>query len=207
MRCFSLTALSPQRSFEVIAFGVLNIGLEPIESIPVGQRISDAWLQSIAVRASGFAIVPTGAVAPALQLAWIVLMYIAVYRQQIVFLVAKGGLLLTQYLSAIALSVRATNTYEEKALGIYVQDDSTKSEVEPELNGTRSEMLGQYLRWHARRQLAFVRPSPAPSAFLPSLIFPFSLPKGHLAFDARHLADRHHRGEARRELWWRKAGS
>jgi hypothetical protein len=38
-----------------------------IQSIPVGTRISAAFLQSAAVRAAGFAIVPLAALAPAVK--------------------------------------------------------------------------------------------------------------------------------------------
>jgi hypothetical protein len=38
-----------------------------IEMIPVGTRLIDGLLQGVAVRASGFAIVPLSAVAPAVK--------------------------------------------------------------------------------------------------------------------------------------------
>lgn len=58
------------------------------------KRIVDGLLQAFAVRAAGFATVTLSDVAPALQLLYVVMMYIAVYP--------------------IAVSIRSTNVYEEK---------------------------------------------------------------------------------------------
>jgi Trk-type K+ transport system membrane component len=96
---------------------VLDIGNPVIEAIPVGQvrllcanlpwwyslftcllqRIVNGLFQTFAVRAAGFSIVPLAQVAPALQLLYVVMMYIAVYP--------------------IALSIRSSNVYESQALG------------------------------------------------------------------------------------------
>ena len=88
------------------------------------QRIADGMLQSAAVRSAGFAIVPLGDTAPALQALFVVMMYIAVYP--------------------IAMSVRSTNVrtsrrlgkltsqvYESKSLGVFDDSDS-ESEHEAE---------------------------------------------------------------------------
>ena len=55
-------------------------------------------------------------------------------------------------LDPIALSVRATNVYEEKSLGVYEEEEEG---MEPDIEGPQPGMLGSYLAWHARRQLAF----------------------------------------------------
>ncbi|KAL7414479.1 cation transport protein-domain-containing protein [Mrakia frigida] len=121
---------------EWIAFGVLNIGLEAVESLSVGQQIIDGFFQSICVRASGFQIVVLADLAPAIQFLYIILMYIAVFP--------------------IALSVRSTNVYEEKALGVFVREEGyTPDDPEPDSKGPRGEVFGRYLLWHARKQLAF----------------------------------------------------
>ena len=51
-------------------------------------------------------------------------------------------------------SVRATNVYEEKTLGIY-EDDASIDEENFSLSGNRMSIWGNYLAMHARRQLAF----------------------------------------------------
>jgi hypothetical protein len=50
-----------------VCFLVLDIGTPEIQSLPVGTRISAGFLQSAAVRAAGFAIVPVAALAPAVK--------------------------------------------------------------------------------------------------------------------------------------------
>ncbi|OXG99955.1 hypothetical protein C370_07377 [Cryptococcus neoformans A1-35-8] len=60
--------------------------------------------------------------APAVLFIYIILMYVAIYP--------------------IAMSVRSTNVYEERALGIYEEDDpSTSSDAEPEIKGGRGEVF------------------------------------------------------------------
>ncbi|ODO12037.1 hypothetical protein I350_00821 [Cryptococcus amylolentus CBS 6273] len=115
-----------------VSFLVLDLGTEAIMSLPVGTRIAAGFLQSAAVRASGFSIVSLGALAPAVKVLYVVMMYISVYP--------------------IALSVRATNVYEEKSLGLFdeeVEDDDVSEE------GEGAQAVAKYIGWHARRQLAF----------------------------------------------------
>src|SRR6267154_1611278 len=60
-----------------------------------------------------------------------------------------------------SLSVRATNVYEERSLGIYKDDISIDGEENfSSFSGNRMSIWGNYLTMHARRQLAFgTRPS------------------------------------------------
>ena len=56
----------------------------------------------------------------------------------------------------IALSVRSTNVYEERSLGVFEEDNGELDEDnEPSYRGKQSEAFGRYLWWHMRRQLAF----------------------------------------------------
>ncbi|KAF8756681.1 TrkH protein [Rhizoctonia solani] len=112
-----------------ISFMVLDIGNDVFESIPVGTRIALGLLQAGAVRAAGFASVSISALAPAVN----PLCYNDV-----------------RCVYPIALSVRATNVYEEQSLGIYLDGD----EEEPN-NPSNAYSWGSYLAWHARRQLSF----------------------------------------------------
>lgn len=114
-----------------VSFMVLDIGNQTIEDIPVGTRIAAGFLQSTAVRAAGFGIVPLAALSPAVQVLYVIMMYISVYP--------------------IAMSIRSTNVYEERSLGIF--DDVDPNEEEPQNEG-RGAII-KYLGWHARRQLAF----------------------------------------------------
>lgn len=68
------------RCIDWVCFLVLDIGNPEIESIPVGTRILDGLMQGIAVRGAGFAIVALAALAPAVKVLYIVMMYISVCK-------------------------------------------------------------------------------------------------------------------------------
>lgn len=117
-----------------VFFEILDIGNAVIEDIAVPQRIFDGLFQSIAVRAAGFQIISLLSLAPAVQFLYVVMMYISAYP--------------------IALSVRSTNVYEERSLGVYTEKgtDGEEAELPDEVT---SQGWGTYLAAHARRQLAF----------------------------------------------------
>ncbi|WVF71000.1 hypothetical protein IAT40_005796 [Kwoniella sp. CBS 6097] len=123
-------------AIELFGFLVLNIGLPVLDSLNGWQRFSDGMLQSLSVRASGFGIVSIANMAPSVLFLYVILMYVAIYP--------------------IAMSVRSTNVYEERALGVYEHEDpDTLSEDEPQFKGRRHEVFSKYLLWHMRKQLAF----------------------------------------------------
>jgi potassium uptake Trk family protein len=115
-----------------IAFEVLDIGNTAVTTLPVGQRTFDGLFQAIAVRTAGFQVVSLLSIAPAVQILYVIMMYISAYP--------------------IAMSVRNTNVYEERSLGVY-KDDETSTIAEPFTGGAR--VWGTYLAAHAKRQLAF----------------------------------------------------
>lgn len=59
---------------------VLDLNTPAIEQIPVGVRLLDGLLQGIAVRAAGFGIVTLSALAPAVQVLYVVMMYVSVCK-------------------------------------------------------------------------------------------------------------------------------
>lgn len=62
-------------------------------------------------------------------------------------------------------SVRSTNVYEEKSLGVYRDDEEEEYEEEDferEVQGSRMMVWSQYLAMHARKQLAFGTSPPPP---------------------------------------------
>jgi hypothetical protein len=63
-----------------------------------------------------------------------------------------GGLSHVRYVSVypIALSVRTSNVYEERALGLAEDGSSENDDEEP-----TGKVWGSFLTWHARKQLAF----------------------------------------------------
>ena len=50
-------------------------------------------------------------------------------------------------------SVRSTNVYEEKSLGIFYEEDRSEEAFNPV--GNRATVWGRYLAKHARKQLSF----------------------------------------------------
>ncbi|ETW74843.1 potassium transporter [Heterobasidion irregulare TC 32-1] len=125
----------PDNGTDWFFFLVLDIGNPAIDSIPVGVRFIDGLLQAVAVRAAGFATVTLSALAPAVKVLYVIMMYISVYP--------------------IAMSVRSTNVYEEKSLGIYPEEDDSDDEDDFTPSGGRITVWSRYLAMHARKQLAF----------------------------------------------------
>ncbi|KAI0666217.1 cation transport protein-domain-containing protein [Trametes maxima] len=121
---------------ELVCFIVLNIGLDVTEMLAPGTRVVAGLFQSFAVRASGFSIVSLSSLAPSFQFLCIIMMYIAIYP--------------------VALSIRSTNVYEEKSLGVFEVSPEDEDE-EPNLDEEqpRRERIGKYFGWHLRRQLSF----------------------------------------------------
>ncbi|KAJ3871720.1 potassium transporter [Lentinula edodes] len=145
-RCFVYLFPSHQTWFLVVclflfsaiewaAFEVLDIGLEVWTSLSIGPRIVSGLFQGLAARASGFSIVSVSSLAPAVQFLYVVMMYIAVYP--------------------VALSIRSTNVYEERSLGVFeAQPEEVEEEPTDFGNLGPRQRVGRYIGWHLRRQLS-----------------------------------------------------
>jgi Trk-type K+ transport system membrane component len=98
-----------------VLFILLNLGYGPVNSsIPnAGQRVMDGLYQAHGLRAAGYSIITISSVAPALQVFYMVIMYISAYP--------------------FIMSVRQTNVYEERSLGI---DDPSTSQLEKQDSGS-----------------------------------------------------------------------
>ncbi|KAL2354778.1 cation transport protein-domain-containing protein [Cryomyces antarcticus] len=107
---------------DLLFFVVLDLHDPIITSLPPGYRVLDGLFQAASTRTAGFAVVNLAALHPAIQVSYLVMMYISVFP--------------------IAISVRRTNVYEEKSLGLY---DGEGDEGEDK----------SYLAAHLRRQLSF----------------------------------------------------
>lgn len=93
--------------------------------LPVNIRVLDGWFQAASTRTAGFGVVNLAELHPAIQVSYLIMMYISVLP--------------------IAISVRRTNVYEEKSLGIYGSPaEENEDEGEP-----------SYVGAHLRRQLSF----------------------------------------------------
>ncbi|KAJ3914684.1 cation transport protein-domain-containing protein [Lentinula edodes] len=115
-----------------LSFMVLDIGTPAIDAIPVGVRLIIGVLQAVAVRAAGFGTVTLSALAPAVKVLYVIMMYISVCN-----------------------SVRSTNVYEEQSLGVYRESMVTDEDPDFQLSGPRMTVWSKYLAMHARKQLSF----------------------------------------------------
>ncbi|RYP13837.1 hypothetical protein DL765_006709 [Monosporascus sp. GIB2] len=123
-----------------IAFEVLNLGNAFLEQTPRGTRVIDGLFQAFAVRSGGFYVVPISTMFIGLQVLYVIMIYV--------------------YVSVypVLVTMRHSNVYEERSLGIYADDD-----YEPELplhrrmssrsTTSRREAVGNTLRrtltaWH-----------------------------------------------------------
>jgi hypothetical protein len=93
--------------------------------MPPGIRFVDGLFQASSTRTAGFAVVNLALLHPAIQVSYLIMMYISAFP--------------------IAISMRRTNVYEEKSLGIY----GTRLEEEDDENEP------SYIGAHVRKQLSF----------------------------------------------------
>ncbi|KAK8076415.1 hypothetical protein PG994_003687 [Apiospora phragmitis] len=111
---------------DLIFFIILDLGSGVIATLPLDIRFLDGWFQAASTRTAGFAVLNLSQLHPAVQTSYLIMMYISVFP--------------------IAISVRRTNVYEEKALGLYGS------------SGESEEQAGSgfsYVGAHLRRQLSF----------------------------------------------------
>lgn len=88
----------------------------------------DGFFQAASTRTAGFSVVNISLLHPAIQVSYMIMMYISVFP--------------------IAISMRRTNVYEEKSLGVYTHDDEDAG-VEDRTT------TPSYIGFHLRRQLSF----------------------------------------------------
>ncbi|KAJ5786488.1 uncharacterized protein N7503_011700, partial [Penicillium pulvis] len=137
-RCFTLlfprnaswwlfAILMALNCIDVIFFIILDLNDSAVTKFPVGIRVLDGFFQAAATRTAGFGIVSLSDLHPAIQVSYLIMMYISVFP--------------------IAISMRRTNVYEEKSLGIYGSGD--------EDNDDENQTAPSYIGAHLRRQLSF----------------------------------------------------
>lgn len=104
---------------------VIQLGNDEVTKYAVNIRLLDGWFQAVSTRTAGFGVTNLAKLHPAIQVSYLIMMYISVLP--------------------IAISVRRTNVYEEKSLGIYGSPtEENEDEGEP-----------SYVGAHLRRQLSF----------------------------------------------------
>ncbi|KAF2868840.1 cation transporter [Massariosphaeria phaeospora] len=109
---------------DILLIIVLDLHNPAVNNLPIGPRIAAAIFQGASSRHTGTASFNFADVNPAVQFSLLVMMYISVFP--------------------IAIAVRASNTYEEKSLGMYQPDSDTD-----ENRGA------SYVLTHMQNQLSF----------------------------------------------------
>lgn len=112
---------------DLILFVILDLGSSFLSSTPKGLRVLDGLFQAFSTRTAGFSCIDLSEVHPAVQVSYMIMMYISVLP--------------------LAISIRRTNVYEEQSLGIYL-----KAKEEPDdPDSTPKNFIGT----HLRNQLSF----------------------------------------------------
>lgn len=88
---------------DLVFFIILDFGNPIVTTLPPNIRALDGWFQAASTRTAGFAVVNLSLLHPAIQISYLVMMYISVLP--------------------IAISVRRTNVYEEQSLGVWNHDE------------------------------------------------------------------------------------
>lgn len=83
-------------------FEILAIGNEQIEQLPAGYRVLDGLFQALAVRSGGFYVVTISELRQGLLVLYVLMMYVSAFP--------------------VLVTMRNTNVYEERSLGIYAHE-------------------------------------------------------------------------------------
>lgn len=103
-----------------------QLGYGAVADLPLNIRFLDGWFQAASTRTAGFACLNLAELHPAVQTSYLIMMYIAVFP--------------------VAISIRKTNVYEEKSLGVYPSANDTDDDTQTSIS---------YVSTHLRRQLSF----------------------------------------------------
>ncbi|KAI0107291.1 TrkH-domain-containing protein [Hypoxylon sp. NC0597] len=151
-----------------VAFEVLNLGNTTLEKTPLGSRIIDGLFQALAVRSGGFYVVSIPTLFIGLQVLYVVMMYISVYP--------------------VVITMRHSNVYEERSLGIYGEDPSYSYALTRPLShgqpGSKAQSLSRMIR------LAFAEWYGVGAA-------PDQREESRISFISHQI-----RGQLSHDLWW-----
>jgi potassium uptake Trk family protein len=88
---------------------ILSIGNPTMEAIPLGQRIFISLFEGFSIPSGGYAIVSPSSMYFDIQVLWLLIFYTACYPH--------------------VITMRKTNVYEERSLGIYEGDEAEKDQI------------------------------------------------------------------------------
>lgn len=110
---------------DLVLYIILDLDSDYFQAIPTGYRVLDGLFQAFSTRTAGFTVIDLAELHPAVQVSYMIMMYISVLP--------------------LAILIRRTNVYEEQSLGIYARGDEAHNEDTP------SNFIGT----HLRNQLSF----------------------------------------------------
>lgn len=116
---------------DLVFFIILDLNSAVVEALPVHTRVVNGLFQAASTRTAGYASLPLSGLHPAMPVLYMLMMYIGVFP--------------------IAISIRKTNVYEEKSLGVY----HDKKNDDEEGAGKEEPNTVSYVSTHLRRQLSF----------------------------------------------------
>lgn len=145
------------------AFELLNIGNSATNAIPTRFRVLDGLFQALAVRSGGFYVIAIPSLRIGLQFLYVIMMYISVYP--------------------VVITMRHSNVYEERSLGIYAEEKDTDEEALPPKLGT----LAGRLRRTITRSISY----PFPSA-----------PLAQQKNTGTQFVRQQIRGQLAHDIWW-----
>jgi Trk-type K+ transport system membrane component len=147
------------------AFEILNIRNSAVQVIPTSFRVLDGLFQALAVRSGGFYIISITSLRIGLQVLYVIMMYISAYP--------------------VVITMRHSNVYEERSLGIYAEDDDAHDVEE----GPKLGSLAAKLRRTITSQFTTPFPSSSPT-------------RSHKDTVAQHFVRQQIRGQLAHDLWW-----
>jgi Trk-type K+ transport system membrane component len=113
-------------ALDLVIFIALDLNAEVVKDLSTGEKILDGFFQAVSTRTAGFSCIDISQLQPAVQVGYLIMMYISVLP--------------------LAISIRRTNVYEEQSLGVYGGDD----------HGNADRMKPTSLiTSHLRKQLSF----------------------------------------------------
>ncbi|QLQ78565.1 hypothetical protein HG537_0A08120 [Torulaspora globosa] len=148
-----LLTLIGLNSFDLVIFLILDFGAPVLQPIGKGYRVLDGLFQSVSTRTAGFSVVDISQLHPAVQVSYMLMMYVSVLP--------------------LAISIRRTNVYEEQSLGLYgkmEREDTFHSEESDSSEGSagdsnlpraqarkrkKDQSSESFIGAHLRKQLSF----------------------------------------------------
>ena len=131
---FSLFVLN---GIDWVAFELLNIGNPTTQSIPPHFRVLDGLFQAFAVRSGGFYVVNIAGLRSGLLVLYVLMMYVSAFP--------------------VTMTIRNTNVYEERSLGLYAEDLPQSQAPDPNELDEKKESTPQRILTGLKRTMTMTR--------------------------------------------------